>query len=56
MSGLKFDDFAPKVISSKTHSIIDYIHAGANFVAEHCSTSVATPARDMRLRHWAPAC
>src|SRR3954462_12435163 len=33
MSGLKFDDFAPKVISSKTHSIIDYIHAGANFVA-----------------------
>ena len=33
MSGLKFDDFAPKVISSKTHSIIDYIHAGANFAA-----------------------
>ena len=30
MSGLKFDDFAPKVISSKTHSIIDYIHARSN--------------------------
>jgi hypothetical protein len=33
MSGLKFDDFFPGVISSKTHSIIDYIHAGTNFVA-----------------------
>ena len=33
MSGLKFDDFFPGVISSKTHSIIDYIHAGANFAA-----------------------
>ena len=33
MSGLKFDDFFPRVISSKTHSIIDYIHAGANFTA-----------------------
>lgn len=33
MSGLKFDDFAPGVISSKTHSIIDYIHAGTNFAA-----------------------
>jgi hypothetical protein len=33
MSGLKFDDFFPGVISSKTHSIIDYIHAGTNFTA-----------------------
>jgi hypothetical protein len=33
MSGLKFDDFVPGVISQKTHSIIDYIHAGTNFVA-----------------------
>jgi hypothetical protein len=33
MSGLKFDNFSPGVISSKTHSIIDYIHAGANFAA-----------------------
>ncbi|HVP63288.1 MAG TPA: hypothetical protein VMT82_00240 [candidate division Zixibacteria bacterium] len=33
MSGLRFDDFFPPVISSKTHSIIDYIHAGTNFVA-----------------------
>jgi hypothetical protein len=31
MSGLKFDDFFPPIISSKTHSIIDYIHAGTNF-------------------------
>ena len=33
MSGLKFDNFFPGVISSKTHAIIDYIHAGTNFVA-----------------------
>jgi hypothetical protein len=33
MSGLMFDDFLPGVISSKTHSIIDYIHAGTNFTA-----------------------
>ena len=33
MSGLRFDDFFPRVISSKTHSIIDYIHAGTNFAA-----------------------
>src|SRR4051812_24668936 len=33
MSGLKLDNFFPRVISSKTHSIIDYIHAGANFTA-----------------------
>jgi hypothetical protein len=33
MSGLKVDNFFPRVISSKTHSIIDYIHAGANFAA-----------------------
>ncbi len=33
MAGLGFDDFFPKVIDSKTHAIIDYIHAGANFAA-----------------------
>lgn len=33
MAGLKFDDFFPSVISSKTHAIIDYIHAGTNFAA-----------------------
>jgi hypothetical protein len=33
MSGLKFDDFVPGVISQKTHSIIDYIHAGTNFMS-----------------------
>jgi hypothetical protein len=33
MSGVKFDNFFPGVISSKTHAIIDYIHAGTNFVA-----------------------
>src|SRR3954454_13589075 len=32
MAGLKFDDFFPRVISSKTHSIIDYVHAGTNFL------------------------
>jgi hypothetical protein len=33
MSGLKFDNFLPRGISSKTHSMIDYIHAAANFAA-----------------------
>jgi hypothetical protein len=33
MAGLKIDDAMPRVISSKTHSVIDYIHAAANFVA-----------------------
>jgi hypothetical protein len=33
MSGLKFDDSLPPLISSKTHSIIDYIHAATNFAA-----------------------
>lgn len=33
MAGLGFDDFFPPVISSKTHGIIDYIHAGVNMVA-----------------------
>jgi hypothetical protein len=33
MSGLVIDDALPRVISSKTHSIIDYIHAATNFVA-----------------------
>jgi len=33
MSGLRFDDFFPGVISSKTHAIIDYIHVATNFAA-----------------------
>ena len=33
MAGLGFDNFFPRVISSKTHGIIDYIHAGVNFAA-----------------------
>jgi hypothetical protein len=33
MAGLGFDDFVPPVISSKTHGIIDYIHAGVNIAA-----------------------
>src|SRR3954469_10968709 len=33
MAGLGIDDAMPRVISSKTHSVIDYIHAGTNFVA-----------------------
>jgi hypothetical protein len=32
MSGLVVDNGFPKLISQKTHSIIDYIHAGTNFV------------------------
>lgn len=31
MAGLGFDNFFPRLISSKTHSIIDYIHAATNF-------------------------
>jgi hypothetical protein len=33
MAGLGFDNFFPPTISSRTHGIIDYIHAGTNFVA-----------------------
>ena len=33
MAGLKFDDSMPRVLSSKTHSVIDYIHVATNFVA-----------------------
>jgi hypothetical protein len=33
MAGLKFDDSMPRVISSKTHSVIDYIHVATNLVA-----------------------
>jgi hypothetical protein len=32
MSGLVIDDGFPKLISSRTHSIIDYIHTGTNFL------------------------
>jgi hypothetical protein len=32
MAGLKLDDALPRIISSKTHAVIDYIHAGTNFV------------------------
>lgn len=33
MAGLVIDRKMPKVISAKTHGIIDYIHAGTNFLA-----------------------
>jgi hypothetical protein len=32
MAGLGVDDALPRVISSKTHAVIDYIHAGTNFI------------------------
>jgi hypothetical protein len=32
MSGLKFDDKMPKVISAKKHAIIDYVHVATNMV------------------------
>ncbi len=32
MAGLGFDDFVPRVFSAKTHAVVDYIHAGTNFV------------------------
>jgi hypothetical protein len=33
MAGLGFDNFFPRVIDSKTHAVIDYVHAATNFVA-----------------------
>jgi len=33
MAGLGIDDAMPRVISSKTHSAIDYVHAATNFIA-----------------------
>jgi hypothetical protein len=33
MSGLLIDDSFPGVLSATTHGIIDYIHAGTNFLA-----------------------
>src|SRR5438270_198971 len=33
MAGLGIDDALPRVISSKTHAFIDYVHAGTNFLA-----------------------
>jgi hypothetical protein len=33
MAGLSIDNALPRLISAKTHGIIDYIHAGTNFVA-----------------------
>jgi hypothetical protein len=32
MAGLKVDDAFPRLISSRTHAVIDYIHAGTNFL------------------------
>ena len=32
MAGLVIDRAMPKVISAKTHGIIDYVHAGTNFL------------------------
>ena len=38
MSGVRFDDFSPRVIPSQTHAVMDYIHAGVNiFAAAHFS-------------------
>ncbi|HZR55862.1 MAG TPA: hypothetical protein VFA74_03240 [Terriglobales bacterium] len=33
MAGLFVDNFFPRLVSAKTHGIIDYIHASTNFVA-----------------------
>lgn len=33
MAGLVIDKALPGLISAKTHGVIDYIHAGTNFVA-----------------------
>ncbi len=33
MAGLGFDDVFPKIISARTHSMIDYLHAATNFAA-----------------------
>ena len=33
MAGLKFDNSMPRVISAKTHGIIDYIHVATNLLA-----------------------
>ncbi|MCU1286707.1 MAG: hypothetical protein JWO13_3057 [Acidobacteriales bacterium] len=33
MAGLGIDDAMPRVINSKTHSAIDYVHAATNFIA-----------------------
>ena len=33
MAGLTIDDAMPRIIDAKTHGIIDYIHAGTNFLA-----------------------
>jgi hypothetical protein len=33
MAGLKFDDSMPRFLSSKTHSVIDYIHVATNLIA-----------------------
>lgn len=32
MAGLGFDDALPRLIPAKAHAIIDYIHAGTNFL------------------------
>jgi hypothetical protein len=32
MSGLKFDDRAPKLINARTHAVIDYVHVATNFM------------------------
>ncbi len=31
MAGLGFDNAMPKLISAKTHSVIDYVHVATNF-------------------------
>ena len=39
MAGLKFDNSMPRVLSSKTHSMIDYMHVATNLVAARFSGS-----------------
>ncbi len=33
MAGLGFDDKMPRLVSAKTHAVIDYLHVATNFVA-----------------------
>ncbi|MCU1298540.1 MAG: hypothetical protein JWO91_2818 [Acidobacteriaceae bacterium] len=33
MAGLLIDNFFPRLISARTHGVVDYIHASTNFVA-----------------------
>ena len=50
MAGLGIDDALPKLIPAKTHAIIDYIHAGTNFVAA-ALFATETGGRPTQLSH-----